>query len=104
MARVRSLQPTVRASSRTTTTCWPNSKRCREPVIAPGRSVIRDTTAGVELDVRVIPRARKTGPGGIREETFVLRLAAPPVEGRANDALIDWFAEALDVPRRAVRI
>jgi len=34
----------------------------------------------------------------------VVRVAAPPVEGAANDALIAFFADALDVPRRAVQI
>lgn len=34
----------------------------------------------------------------------MVRLAAPPVEGAANDALIDLLAERLSVPRRAIRI
>jgi hypothetical protein len=62
------------------------------------------TADGVELSVRVIPRARKTECTGVRGESLVVRLAAPPVEGAANDALIDFFAAALGVPRRAVRI
>jgi uncharacterized protein (TIGR00251 family) len=66
--------------------------------------VIRDTPDGVEVDVRVVPRARKTEAAGLRDGLFVLRLAAPPVEGRANDALVAWFADALDVPRRAVQL
>jgi uncharacterized protein len=33
-----------------------------------------------------------------------VRIAAPPVEGAANDALIEYFADALRVPRRAIRI
>jgi len=52
----------------------------------------------------VIPRARKTEFGGTREGALVVRLAAPPVEGAANDALVAFIAGALDVPRRAVRI
>jgi uncharacterized protein (TIGR00251 family) len=66
--------------------------------------VIRDTPAGVEVDVRVIPRARRNEAAALRDDTLVLRLAAPPVDGRANDALIAWFADSLHVPRRAVRI
>jgi uncharacterized protein (TIGR00251 family) len=34
----------------------------------------------------------------------VVRVSAPPVEGAANDALIEFFADALHVPRRAVQI
>jgi uncharacterized protein len=52
----------------------------------------------------VIPRARKTQCSGIRDEALVVRVAAPPVEGAANHALVDFLADALRVPRRAVRI
>jgi uncharacterized protein (TIGR00251 family) len=58
----------------------------------------------VILKVRVVPRAKKTELSGERDGALVVRLAAPPVEGAANDALIDFFARALGVPRRAVRI
>ena len=52
----------------------------------------------------MIPRARKTELGGVRDDAFVVRLAAPPVEGAANEALVDYFAGLLRLPRRAVRI
>jgi uncharacterized protein (TIGR00251 family) len=58
----------------------------------------------ITFDVRVIPRARKTECAGSRGDTLVVRVAAPPVEGAANDALVAFFAAALHVPRRAVRI
>jgi len=58
----------------------------------------------ITLDVRVIPRARKTECAGFRDAVLVVRVAAPPVEGAANDALIAFFSSALHVPRRAVRI
>ena len=58
----------------------------------------------ITLDVRVIPRARKTECAGFRDEVLVVRVAAPPVEGAANDALIAFFSSALHVPRRAVHI
>jgi uncharacterized protein len=60
--------------------------------------------AGVELNVRVIPRAGKTACSGVRDDALVLRVAAPPVDGAANDALIAFFSEALRVPRRAIQI
>jgi uncharacterized protein (TIGR00251 family) len=66
--------------------------------------MIRDTPAGVEIDVHVIPRARRTEAAGWRDDALLIRLAAPPVEGAANDALVEFLAERLDVPRRAVRI
>jgi uncharacterized protein len=48
--------------------------------------VLTSTPTGVILDVRVIPRAKKTQVGGVRDGTLVVRLAAPPVEGAANAA------------------
>jgi uncharacterized protein (TIGR00251 family) len=58
----------------------------------------------ITIDVRVIPRARKTACVGLRDDALVVRIAAPPVEGAANDALIQFLAAALGVPRRAIRI
>ena len=66
--------------------------------------MIRETGTGVEFDVRVIPRARKTAMGGVRDGALVVRLAAPPVEGAANSALTQFLSETLGVPRRAVSI
>ncbi len=62
------------------------------------------TASGVVLDVRVIPRAKKTAISGVRDDALVIRLAAPPVEGAANDALIDLLARVLQMPRRTIRI
>jgi uncharacterized protein (TIGR00251 family) len=58
----------------------------------------------ITIEVRVIPRARKTECAGFRDDVLVVRVAAPPVEGAANDALIGFFTSALGIPRRAVRI
>ena len=58
----------------------------------------------VVVDVRVIPRATKTELGGERDGAIVVRLAAPPVDGAANEALIEFLAATLDLPRRSIRI
>ena len=58
----------------------------------------------ITLDVRVIPRARKTECVGFRDDVLVVRIAAPPVDDAANNALIGFLSSALRVPRRAVRI
>jgi len=58
----------------------------------------------ITIDVRVIPRARKTECAGFRDDVLVVRVAAPPVEGAADDALIGFFTSALRIPRRSVRI
>jgi uncharacterized protein (TIGR00251 family) len=66
--------------------------------------LIRATAAGVEIEVRVIPRAGKSVIAGERDGRLLVRLSAPPLEGAANTALIELFAKLLDRPRRAVRI
>jgi uncharacterized protein len=66
--------------------------------------LIHETSAGVEIDVRVIPRAGKSGVAGERDGRALVRLSAPPVEGAANQALIELFAKLFDRPKRAVRI
>ena len=58
----------------------------------------------MEIDVRVIPRARKTEIGGTRDGALLVRLNAPPVDGAANDALIAFLAALLDTPRSTIRI
>ena len=66
--------------------------------------MIRDTPSGVELDVRVIPRARKTSLDGVRDDALLMRVAAAPLDGAANDTIIEYFANVLRLPRRAVRV
>ncbi|HEX7793155.1 MAG TPA: DUF167 domain-containing protein [Vicinamibacterales bacterium] len=56
------------------------------------------------LNIRVIPRARKSEVTGMRGDAWLVRLQAPPVEGAANDELIAMLAKLLDVPRREVTI
>jgi uncharacterized protein (TIGR00251 family) len=56
------------------------------------------------LDIRVIPRAGRSGVAGLRDGAVLMRLAAPPVDGAANDELISVLSKALDVPRRDIVI
>jgi uncharacterized protein (TIGR00251 family) len=56
------------------------------------------------LTIRVIPRARRTAIAGRRGDAIVVRLAAPPVDGAANDALIAYLAERLGIPPRRITI
>jgi uncharacterized protein (TIGR00251 family) len=56
------------------------------------------------IDVRVIPRAGKSGFAGMRGDALLVRLHAAPVDGAANAELIEVLAEALGVPKRAVSI
>jgi hypothetical protein len=67
---------------------------------------LQATVRGDEVwfPVRVQPRASRDGAHGIRAGALRVSLTAPPVDGEANAALIEWVASALRVPRRDVRI
>ena len=56
------------------------------------------------LVVKVVPRSKRTAVEGPRDGRVVVRVTAPPVDGAANDAAIQALADALRVPRRALRI
>jgi uncharacterized protein len=63
----------------------------------------------VILAIRVTPRASRTAVAGLHLQpdgrtALALRLAAPPVDGAANTALVRWAADAFDLPRTAVTI
>ncbi|HKY50383.1 MAG TPA: DUF167 domain-containing protein [Candidatus Limnocylindria bacterium] len=58
----------------------------------------------VSFNVRVIPRSARSAIGGERDGALVVRVTAPPVEGRANEAVTALLAEALRLPRSAVRV
>jgi len=60
--------------------------------------------AGCTLAVAVVPNARRTGADGLHDGALRVRLAAPPVDGRANQALTEWLADELGLPKRAVRV
>lgn len=66
--------------------------------------MIRQTASGVTIDIRVIPRARRSEIAGERDGAVLVRLAAPPVDGAANQALVALLADVLACPRRAVTI
>ena len=63
-----------------------------------------ETSAGISFAVKVHPRAKKNAITGEVGDALKLALTAPPVEGRANDACIEFFANLLKVPRSSVTI
>jgi uncharacterized protein (TIGR00251 family) len=56
------------------------------------------------LELRVQPRAATSGFAGQFGDRLRIRLQAPPVDGRANEALVEFLARALGVPKSAVVI
>jgi uncharacterized protein (TIGR00251 family) len=64
-----------------------------------------DGKRGVALAVRVTPRARRNEVSAILEDgTVKIRLTAPPVEGKANAALVRFLADILEIPESKVEI
>lgn len=60
---------------------------------------------GSALAIRVTPRASRNEIAGILSDgTVKIRLTSPPVEGKANDALINFLADVLDVPKSRIDI
>jgi uncharacterized protein (TIGR00251 family) len=65
---------------------------------------IRELSGGVTFGVKVHPRAKKNAITGELGDALKLSLVSPPVEGRANQACIEFFAKLLKVPRSSVTI
>jgi hypothetical protein len=56
------------------------------------------------LTLHVQPGAKRTDVAGLHGEALKIRLAAPPIEGRANEALLKFIAESFGVPLRQVEL
>jgi uncharacterized protein (TIGR00251 family) len=65
---------------------------------------VQEFANGISFKVKVHPRARKDAITGTLGDALKLSLTAPPVEGRANDACIEFFAQLLKVPRASITI
>jgi uncharacterized protein (TIGR00251 family) len=58
----------------------------------------------VTLTLHVQPGAKRSEISGLHGDALKIRLAAPPIDGRANDALIKYIAGLFDVPQRQVEL
>lgn len=65
---------------------------------------LRETETGVVFRIRVVPRASRCESAGFRDDALKLRITAPPVEGKANEACITLLAELLAVKKGQVVI
>ena len=65
---------------------------------------IKDTPTGATFQLKVHPRAKRNAITGELGEALKVALTSPPVDGRANEACIAFFAELLNVPRSSVTI
>lgn len=60
--------------------------------------------ARTRLALSVVPNAQRTAVDGLHDGALRVRLAAPPVDGKANDTLLRWLAGELGLPRRALEL
>jgi uncharacterized protein len=65
---------------------------------------IQNSPNGATFAVKVHPRAKKNAITGEVGDALKLALTAPPVDGKANEACIEFFAKVLKVPRSSVTI
>ena len=65
---------------------------------------IKESAGAVSFAVKVHPRAKTNAITGELGEALKLSLTSPPIEGRANEACIEFFAKFLKVPRSSVTI
>jgi uncharacterized protein (TIGR00251 family) len=63
-----------------------------------------DKDGHVVVDIHVIPRASRTQADGIHDNALKVRLHAPPVDGQANQALVEWLAERLGIAKRDIEL
>ena len=66
--------------------------------------IVQDTKAGVALSIHIQPRASATECVGIHGDAIKIRVAAPPIDGAANDELIRFLARRLSIPVTSVQI
>lgn len=67
-------------------------------------SWLQEANDGVTLTVKATPRANKNEIAGADDDWLRVRLKAPPVDGKANEALVKFFAETFGVSKGAVAI
>ncbi|MDD3118125.1 MAG: DUF167 domain-containing protein [Victivallales bacterium] len=67
-------------------------------------AILQPTSRGVIIPCRIHPRAGREGIGGLHDGAVKIALKAPPVEGKANAALLKFLAERLHLPKAAVSL
>jgi uncharacterized protein len=65
---------------------------------------IQNSSSGATFAIRVHPRAKKNAITGEVGDALKVALTAPPVDGKANEACVEFFAKLLKVPRSSITI
>jgi uncharacterized protein len=65
---------------------------------------VRETAAGLEVKLHVLPRAKRCEISGVYSGALKLRITAPPVDDAANRAIIEFFSALLSISKSSLRI
>jgi uncharacterized protein (TIGR00251 family) len=65
---------------------------------------VRDTAQGAQFALRVQPRASRNAIAGVMGEAVKLAITAPPVDGKANQAVVEYLAELFQVSKSSIAI
>lgn len=63
---------------------------------------IQETDNGIRIEIKAQPRSSRNQIAGEQDGVLKVKLTAPPVEGEANQALIDFLARSLKLPRKNI--
>ena len=65
---------------------------------------MNETSEGLTLSVRAVPRAAKNEIQGVYNEALKIRLTTPPIDGKANQALIRFLSKTLNISKSHIRV
>jgi len=65
---------------------------------------MNETEHGTELFVRVVPRAAKNEIKGVHDGALKIRITTPPIDGKANKALIEFLSKTLNCPKAEIEL
>ena len=68
------------------------------------QSWINQSDDGVIITVHAVPRAAKDAVQGLHGDALKIRLHAPPVDGKANEALIAFLSKKLNIPKNNIAL
>jgi len=68
------------------------------------QSWVHQSGKGVIITVQVVPRAAKDAVQGLHGDALKIRLHAPPVDGKANEALISFLSEKFNIPKSNIAL
>ena len=65
---------------------------------------MNETSNGIELKIRAVPRASKNEIQGVHDHALKIRLTTPPIDGKANQALIKFLSKTLHISKSQVQL